>query len=136
MEQQLIKTLLSNSTFLTNQANLRRTLFSGEYAYIYDKIKEAHEKYARDLTLDEVYSLWLIDNPVATPAEIHEIRDVIDQLKRVEALGEDITTDVITKLWRADIGREIANIGINMAEGDTGALSRLQSLIESVVLQR
>ena len=46
MEQQLIKTLLSNSTFLTNQANLRRTLFSGEYAYIYDKIKEAHEKYA------------------------------------------------------------------------------------------
>ena len=89
MEQQLIKTLLCNSTFLANQANLRRTLFSGEYASIYDKLKEAHEKYARDLTLDEIYSLWLTDNPVATPAEIHEVRDVIDELKRVEALGED-----------------------------------------------
>ena len=132
MEQQLIKTLLCNDTFLANQANLRRTLFSGEYASIYDKLKEAHEKYARDLTLDEIYSLWLTDNPVATPAEIHDVRDVIDELKRVDALGEDVTTDVITKLWRADIGREIANLGINMAEGDTGALSRLQSLIERV----
>ena len=132
MEQNLLKSLLNNATFLANQANLRRSLFSSEYANIYDLLKEAHEKYQHDITPDEIYSIWFANNPVATTAEIHEVRDVIDEIKKVETLSDDVTTDVITSLWRKDIGNEIANIGINMAEGDTSALTRLQSLLERI----
>lgn len=132
MEQNLLKSLLNNATFLANQANLRRSLFSSEYANIYDLLKAAHEKYQHDITPDEIYSIWFANNPVATTAEIHEVRDVIDEIKKVETLSDDVTTDVITSLWRKDIGNEIANIGINMAEGDTSALTRLQSLLERI----
>lgn len=132
MEHNLLKSLLNNATFLANQANLRRSLFSSEYANIYDLLKEAHEKYQHDITPDEIYSIWFANNPVATTAEIHEVRDVIDEIKKVETLSDDVTTDVITSLWRKDIGNEIANIGINMAEGDTSALTRLQSLLERI----
>lgn len=132
MEQNLLKTLLNNATFVTNQANLRRTLFSDDYANIYDLVKEAHTRYQHDLSPDEIFSIWVSNNPVATTAEVHEVRDVIDALKHVDTLSDDVTTDVITNLWRKDVGREIANIGINMAEGDTSAMTRLQSLLERI----
>ena len=132
MEIQLLKTLFNNNNYLTNQQNLRRSLFSGEYANIYDLLREAHNKYQHDLSPDEIYSIWLSNNPVATTAEIHEVRDVIDQIKRADSLSSDIATDVINSLWRRDIGREIADLGINMSEGDPAALHRLQSLLERI----
>ena len=132
MEQQLIKTLLNNATYLENQANLRRSLFSEDFADIYDLVKEAHGKYEHDISPDEVYSLWLSQNPVATSAEIHEVRDVVDQIKHAEAISSDIASDVINNLWRKDIGREVANLGINMSEGDPSALRRLQTLLERI----
>jgi len=132
MEQQLIKTILNNATYLENQANLRRSLFSDDFAAIYDLVKEAHGKYEHDITPDEVYSLWLSQNPVATSAEIHEVRDVVDQIKHAEAISSDIASDVINNLWRKDIGREVANLGINMSEGDPSALRRLQTLLERI----
>jgi hypothetical protein len=79
---------------------LRRSLFSDDFAAIYDLVKEAHGKYEHDISPDEVYSLWLSQNPVATSAEIHEVRDVVDQIKHAEAISSDIASDVINNLWR------------------------------------
>ena len=132
MELQLLKTLCSNANYLTNQANLRRSLFTEDLANIYDLLKQAHDKYEHDLTPDEIYSIWLSQNPMATSSEIHEVRDVIDKVKNTAALSADVASDVINSLWRKDIGREIANLGLNMSAGDTSALRRLQTLLERI----
>ena len=132
MEIELIKTLLNHEAYQSSQAKLRQSIFSEDGADLYVLLKDAHEKYDADLKPEDLYSIWLSKNPVATTSEINEFRDNIDDLKRAEAITSEVATDVIESLWRREIGRDIANIGINMSEGDTSALLKLQSLIEKI----
>lgn len=130
MEIQLIKTLLNNNTYLNTKPRLRRSIFSDELAQIYTLLGKAHTKYETDIKPDDLYSLWLTENPVATTAEINDFRDLVDQLKYADKITDTIATDVIESLWRREIGRDIANFGINMSEGDTTAMGNLISLLE------
>lgn len=132
MEIELIKTLLNHEAYQSTQAKLRQSIFSEDGADLFVLLKDAHEKYDTDLKPEDLYSIWLSKNPVATTSEINEFRDNIDDLKRAEAITSEVATDVIESLWRREIGRDIANIGINMSEGDTSALLKLQSLIEKI----
>lgn len=132
MEIELIKTLLNHEAYQSTQAKLRQSIFSEDGADLFVLLKDAHEKYEADLKPEDLYSIWLSKNPVATTSEINEFRDNIDDLKRAEAITSGVAADVIESLWRREIGRDIANIGINMSEGDTSALLKLQSLIEKI----
>jgi replicative DNA helicase len=132
MEIELIKTLLNHEAYQSSQAKLRQSIFSEDGADLYVLLKDAHEKYEADLKPEDLYSIWLSKNPVATTSEINEFRDNVDDLKRAEAITPQVAGDVIESLWRREIGRDVANIGINMSEGDTSALLKLQSLIEKV----
>ena len=49
MEIQLIKTLLSNDTYLNTKHRLRRSIFSDELAQIYTLLGKAHTKYETDI---------------------------------------------------------------------------------------
>ena len=132
MELPLLATLLNNGTYNANQSRLKRSIFSEDIAGIYDLLKDAHEKYQHDIKPDDLYSLWLTHNPVATAAEINDFRDVVDTLKAADPLSDDIASDVIESLWRRQIGLDISNMGINMAEGDTSAMTRLKEFLANV----
>jgi len=132
MELPLLATLLNNGTYNANQSRLKRSIFSEDIAGIYDLLKDAHEKYQHDIKPDDLYSLWLTHNPVATTAEINDFRDVVDTLKASDPLSDDIASDVIESLWRRQIGLDISNMGINMAEGDTSAMTRLKEFLANV----
>ena len=95
MEIQLIKTLLNNNTYLNTKPRLRQSIFSDELAQIYNLLGKAHTKYETDIKPDDLYSLWLTDNPVATTAEINDFRDLVDQLKYADKITDTIATDVI-----------------------------------------
>ena len=43
-----------------------------------------------------------------------------------------MATDVIEKLWRKETGRQIADLGINISEGDASAMGILQRLLDRV----
>jgi len=132
MELPLLATLLNNGIYNANQSRLKRSIFSEDIAGIYDLLKDAHEKYQHDIKPDDLYSLWLTHNPVATAAEINDFRDVVDTLKAADPLSDDIASDVIESLWRRQIGLDISNMGINMAEGDTSAMTRLKEFLANV----
>ena len=130
MEVQLIKSLLVNDTYLAVTSKLRRSIFSDDTGHLYDLLSSAHIKYETDLKPDDLLSLWVADNPVATASESADFKDLIEHLKAIEPINSDVAADVIETLWRREIGRDVANLGINMSEGDTSAMSKLQSLLE------
>ncbi|UAW59033.1 DNA helicase [Roseobacter phage CRP-235] len=132
MEAELIKTLLKNDTYQATQAKLRKSIFSDEYEGVYTLLKTAHEKYGSDLKTEDLFSVWRASNPVATASEIADFKDILDGIKRSESITPAVAQDVIESLWRQEIGRDVANIGINMSEGDTSAMMKLQSLLEKV----
>jgi len=130
MEVQLIKSLLVNDTYQAVTSKLRRSIFSDDTGHLYDLLSSAHIKYETDLKPDDLLSLWVADNPVATASESADFKDLIEHLKAIEPINSDVAADVIETLWRREIGRDVANLGINMSEGDTSAMAKLQSLLE------
>ena len=130
MEVQLIKSILVNDNYQAVRGKLRKSIFSDDAGQLFDLLSSAHKKYETDLKPDDLYSLWVADNPVATASESADFRDVIEHLKVIEPINSDVAADVIETLWRREIGRDIANLGINMSEGDVSAMSKLQSLLE------
>jgi len=132
LETQLLKTLLSADNYKANQSKLKRSIFSEDSAELYDLLGMAHAKYGHDLSLDECYAMWLADHPVATNTEKADFQDLIDDVRKASPISSDVAEDVIAKLWRKEIGREITNLGINMSEGDVSAMGLLKSLLERV----
>lgn len=130
MEIELLRTLLCHDDFKANKPRLRRTLFSDDAAEFYDVLGTAHEKYQHDLTSEDMYSLWVADHPVATNTEKADFRDLVDDVAHATPISSDVAEDVIGKLWRKEIGRQITNLGINLSEGDNTALGLLQSLLD------
>ena len=132
MEAQLLKTLLLSENYKANQPRLKRSIFSEDAAEFYDLLNMAHAKFDHDLSADEMYALWLAENPVATNTEKADFQDLLDDIRKSDAISADIAEDVISKLWRIEIGREITSLGINLSEGDTSAMGLLKTLLDRV----
>lgn len=132
METQLLKSLLSSETYRANQAKLKRSIFSDESAELYDLLKMGHAKYDHDLSLDDVEAIWVGENPVCTNTERADFQDLLDDIRKCNAISEDVCGDVISKLWRREVGRQITNLGIDLSEGDTSAFGMLQALLDRV----
>lgn len=132
MESQLLKSLLSSETYKANQAKLKRSIFSDDNADLYDLLKMGHAQYDHDLSLEDLEAMWIADHPIATNSEKADFFDAISDMRRCTAISADVTGDVIAKLWRREIGREITNLGINLSEGDESAMGLLKSLLTRV----
>lgn len=130
MDIQTLKSLLSHAFFIEHKTRIRASLFEDEIKDLYEVIRDAHEKYTHDLTEDEVFALWKKENPVATRAEVSAIEDLIDSIRKAPLMSEDVAGDVIEGLWKREIGRQIANLGIEIAEGNDEAIKRLERMME------
>lgn len=131
IEHKLLKTLLSNDFFNSNRSNLSSRLFQDEIQEVYAAIVEGHEKYSHDLSTDDVMAIWLGNNPVAVQAEKNAVADVIEEIGDSNEVSHDVASDYLKTLWTRHIGHKIANIGVELREGNADALQRLEQLLEN-----
>jgi len=132
MEIQLLKSLLNKENYNATQLRIKRSLFADEHGRILDLIKHAHDDYDTNLSAEDLYALWLSQNPLATTSQIHEFRDNIENLASAPDLNDQVAADVIENLWRQSVGEEIATLGLNMRDGDIEAMTKLKTLLEKV----
>jgi len=130
LDASLIKSLLSHEVYQDTNPRLRADLFGEDFRDLYKAVDEAHKKYSTDLSLDEVWAVWELTNPVATRAERAEIKDIIDDVRKAEGLNEELAKDAVETLWRRSMGKQIAEYGLEMSEGQNEAMSKLQALLE------
>jgi replicative DNA helicase len=130
MDTNILKSLLSHEFYLANKPRIRASLFEDEIEELYEVIREAHDKYTHDLTEEEVFSLWKKAHPVATRSEVGAMEDLIGVMKRSDRLSDDVASDVIEGLWKRETGRQIANLGIELSQGNDEAMKRLERLME------
>jgi replicative DNA helicase len=130
MDTNILKSLLSHEFYLANKSRIRASLFEDEIEDLYEVIRDAHEKYTHDLTEEEVFSLWKKLRPVATRAEVSAMEDLIESIKRTDRLSDDVASDVIEGLWKRETGRQIANLGIELSQGNDEAMKRLERVLE------
>lgn len=130
MDVHILKACLSNDFFETHKGRLKPGLFEDELRDLFETIHDAHEKFNHDLTAEEVMALWRVQNPVATRSERAAMEDVLSSVAEATPMSHDVAADVITGLWKRELGRNVANLGIELSEGRDEAMSKLRSLIE------
>jgi replicative DNA helicase len=130
LDTDMMRTLLSNSVFEGCRERLSPALFSEDIRDVYEVLADAHREYGHDLTTREVMALWLSKNPVATAAQKNDMRELLEDIDAATALSGDVVSDVVQQLWKRDLGKKIATMGLSIAEGDDNSMSALTSLIE------
>ena len=118
LESKLLSTILKNQFYNENKVLLKDSLFSDESRAIFNTIKNAHDKYNSDITTDDVMALYAINNPVATEADLNAMKDVIESVASVPPLTKEVAVDVLKELIQQEKGRELANLGIQISEGN------------------
>jgi replicative DNA helicase len=131
LDTDLIKTLCSHDSYMQCKDKLTASIFSEDVRDLYDALKAGHEKYGHDLATNDLMAIWKIMNPVATKAERNDMAHLLQDIDGATALSADIAIDSVETMWRRDIGKRIATLGLEMSEGQDEAMSRLQSLLES-----
>jgi replicative DNA helicase len=130
MDKALLKTLLSSEFYQANKTKIRQSLFTGNNAEVYKTIAQAQDKYDQDVNTNDILAIWATNNPVATVSEKEDFADTLAEVREQTPLTQEIARDVIGDLWRKETGRDVTNLGIQMAEGHADAMAKLKSLIE------
>jgi replicative DNA helicase len=130
MDTTILKHLLSYEFYEENKGRLNDSLFEQEAKDLFKTIKKAHEKFSKDITTAELVVLYENDNPIATEAYKANVRDLIAAVRNADTISNDIAKDVITGLWQRSLGTMVANLGIEVSEGNGDAFARLLDLVE------
>lgn len=130
MDIHILKACLSNEFFEANKGRLKSALFEDELRDLYEVVRDTHDKYHHDISADEVLALWTVQNPVATRSEKAAFEDLVSTMDNITPLSHDIVHEVITGLWKRELGRSIASLGIDLSEGREEAVAKLKSLLE------
>ena len=130
MDIRLLKSLLSYDFYTENKANLTQNLFEDEIREAYNVITQAHDKYAHDLTSGDLEALWQNNNPVATRSEADAFSQLVGLVVNVDPLSPPVVSDILHGLWQRHIGTKVANIGIELADGNDTAMERLNTLMD------
>lgn len=130
MDKALLKTILSSEFYQANKTKMRQSLFTGNNAEVYKTIAQAQDKYDQDISTNDILAIWATNNPVATISQKEDFYDTLVEVREQTPLTPEIARDVIADLWRKETGRDVTNLGIQMAEGHVDAMAKLKTLIE------
>ena len=119
MEHSLIKSLLNNKFYDDTKHKCNNKLFSKDLRKIKAVIDNAMDSYKRDLSLDEVKSLFFVSHPTLTTAQKHQFDIHFSTIHRSESIGTDVANDVFSKLFQQLIGEEVANLGFQYVNGES-----------------
>lgn len=130
MDTKVLKSLLKHDFYRQHEGRLTEALFDDEIRDAYQIITAAHEKYEQDLSAEDVRALWENHNPLATQAEREAFYEILVDTVDAPELSEGVISDVIHGLWQRHIGTKIANIAVEIADGNATAMQRLKQILE------
>lgn len=128
--KQIIPLMLDYDFYTSNKARLTKELFPAPLDTLYRTINTAHERYQRDLTFEELESLYEANNPLATTAAKTAIYALLDQVQKLPPIGKDVAADVLESMWRKEMGRQIAQAALDLTDGTTKDLGAVKELME------
>lgn len=131
MEQKLLRLLLQHDFYEANKGKLIPTMFGGNVAALYETIRYAHDTYGRDLTLEELRQLHFARNETLTRAAKTAVGELLLDLGEASDVGPDIAQEVLHHMWRTEIGRQVAEMGLRLMEGKTDSIDDVRTLVDS-----
>lgn len=126
---ELIKLILSYNFWEGNKYKVLKEMFPGTLHDLYDLIKNSHEKFQRDLSIDEIKALYRTSYPVTTTAKLDLVFQALDTLPEIEA---DVAKEVLERAWLTEMGRQITEVGVEIVNGRERSFEKAKSLISKI----
>tara|TARA_R110000868_G_scaffold61189_13_gene186086 strand:- start:2419 stop:3645 length:1227 start_codon:yes stop_codon:yes gene_type:complete len=132
MELALLRTLMDKD-FHDNHKGIRcpNNIFSKDGRKVKATIDNAITEYGRSVTPIEVEALFFSKNPTITTAQKTSFQTIFDQVDREVVMGADIAGDVLSDMFRQQVGEEIANLGFEYVNGEHGSLEPLRAILDN-----
>ena len=131
MDHAVIRNLLSSQFYRENKSRLKAELFGDDARELYKILTSAHDKYDHDITPRELMALYDVHHPVATSSDKSIIKDMVTAVSNTDPMSDDIASDIIADMWRKSEGLEIANLGVQINEGNFDLFDVLRNKMEN-----
>ena len=107
-------------------------MFEKEMRDIFDTLTYSHTKYEKDLTINELISLFNDRNPAMPEATRRKVQETIQSLDVGNADNFELHLDLVHNFWLRDRARQIGEKAIDIFTGDSDEFGELRRLIDTV----
>ena len=131
VEHSLLRSLLTKKFYDDTRGNLcPANLFNKDLRKIKETIDISMDSYERDLTLEELKSLFFVKNPTLTTSQKHQYEIHFNKIRDASLLGVDVAKDILSKLFQQYVGEKVANIGFQFVNNEVSSLEPLRQILE------
>ena len=131
IEKQIIKLLLNKSIYTKYKGQISRNVFQGNFGSLFDTIQKAHEKYNKDINIDELYSLHTaVFNPALTRAAKEQFSEMLQDIRETQEPSNEIADDIVKILGERDVAQRIAVEATEIFNGKPADLNIITRLVE------
>ena len=131
IEKQILKLMLNKKFYTRYKGNISRSVFEGNFGSLYETIQKAHEKYDKDITLGELYSLHTsVYNPSLTRASKEQFSKLLEDIKETEEPSESIAKDIVRIMNDREIARRIAVESTEIYNGKEANFNTILDIID------
>ena len=131
IEEQIIKLLLNKAIYTKYKGQISRNVFQGNFGSLFDTIQKAHEKYNKDINIDELYSLHTaVFNPALTRAAKEQFSEMLQDIRETQEPSNEIADDIVKILGERDVAQRIAVEATEIFNGKPADFNIITRLVE------
>ena len=131
IEKQIIKLLLNKAIYTKYKGQISKNVFQGNFSSLFDTIQKAHEKYNKDINIDELYSLHTaVFNPALTRAAKEQFSEMLQDIRETQEPSNEIADDIVKILGERDVAQRIAVEATEIFNGKPADFNIITRLVE------
>jgi len=130
MELGLIRSLMDKDFYDGHRGDrCPDKLFSKDVQKVKRHIDQMMQQYRRSINPQEVEASFMSSNPTLTTAQKQTYSELFHQIRNERAIGDDVASDVLARLFQQSVGAEIAELGFDYVNGDEATLEPLREIL-------
>ncbi len=119
--------------FFSKVSNIvTRDMFIREMRDVFDTISFSHTKYAKDLTVGELSTLFNDRNPALPDSSRERAQELILSLETGNPDNIELHIDIVNNFWLRDRARQIGEKALSIFTGESEEFGELRQLIDAV----
>lgn len=130
MEAQLLRLMLKHEFWSKNKNFFIPEMFPDSIQKIYNLVIQSHDKYKKDLTVDDIRILFYYTYPSTTTAQWELLQKFLNDIPG--ELSEDVAKEVIQKAYILEQARQITSLGADIINGKEANFQKIGEILKKI----
>lgn len=109
----LLKSLMNHEFFMEKRGGIVPEMFDGEAKGIFRTICAAHEKYGKNLGIDDVDAVHQMNHPTTTAASWEQIRLILAQINSFAPFTREVADDLVRHVFAIHVWHKVTDYALD-----------------------